>query len=60
MNFDFKNGCKMYLRIITKIHAADPEIEFFTKSISKSFGHAKAILAAWKLNNQLIQNKKIK
>ena len=35
MIFDFKMGVKMNLRIITKNHAADPEIGFLTKSISK-------------------------
>ena len=34
MNFDFKNGCKMNLRIILENHEADPEI---------------AIPPAWKL-----------
>ena len=40
---------KMKLRIITKNHAADPEIEFVTKSISKPFCRATAIPTAWEL-----------
>ena len=53
MNFDFKNGCKNEflnsLRIITKNHAADPEIRFLTKSISKLNGRATAMPTAWEL-----------
>ena len=37
---------KMNLRIITKNHAADPEIGFLTESISKPNGCATAILTA--------------
>ena len=33
-------GVKMNLRIITKIDAADPEIGFLPKSISKPYGGA--------------------
>ena len=33
----------MNLRIITKNHAADPEIGFFTKSISKPGDHAESM-----------------
>ena len=40
---------KMKLRIITKNHAADPEIEFVRKSISKPYGRATAIPTAWEL-----------
>ena len=43
-------GVKMYLRIITKNHAADPEIGFLTKSISKPVGRATAIPSAWELS----------
>ena len=39
----------MSLRIITKKHAADPEIEFLTKSISKLDGCATAMPTAWEL-----------
>ena len=38
LNFDFKNGCKMNLRIKTKNHAADRKIGFLTKWISKPNG----------------------
>ena len=40
-------GVKMNFRIITKNHAADPEIRFLTKSISKPFGRATAMPPAW-------------
>ena len=42
-------GVKMNLRIITKNHGADPEIEFLTKSISKPYGLATAMPPAWEL-----------
>ena len=51
MNFDFKNGCKMNLMIITKNHAADPEIGFVAKSISKPNGCATAMPTAWELRS---------
>ena len=41
---------KINLRIITKNHAADPDIEFLTKSISKPYGRATAMPTAWELN----------
>ena len=40
---------KMNLTIITKNHAADPEIGFLAKSISKSNGFATAMPIAWEL-----------
>ena len=40
---------KMNLRIITKNHAADPEIEFLTKLISKPNGSATAMPTALEL-----------
>ena len=40
---------KMNLKIITKNHAADPEIRFLAKSISKSNGSATAMPTAWEL-----------
>ena len=40
----------MNLRIITKNHAADPEIGFITKSISKPYGRALAIPTAWEIS----------
>ena len=40
---------KMNLRIITKNYAADPEIGFLAKSISKSNGCATAMPTAWGL-----------
>ena len=42
-------GLKMNLSIITKNHAADPEIGFLTKSISKPNGRATAMPTAWEL-----------
>ena len=40
---------KINIRIITKNHAADPEIEFLTKSISKLYGYGTAMPPAWEL-----------
>ena len=51
MNFDLKIGVKMNFRIITKNIAADQEIRFPTKSISKPYGRATAMPIAWKLTN---------
>ena len=42
-------GVKMNLRIVTENHAADPEIGFLTKSISKPYGRATAMPPAWEL-----------
>ena len=39
----------MNLSIIAQNHAADPEIGFLTKSISKSYGRATAMSPAWEL-----------
>ena len=39
----------MNLTIITKNHAADPEIGFLAKSISMSNGCATAMATAWEL-----------
>ena len=47
-------GVKMNLRIIMKNHAAVPEIEFLTKSISKPYGHATAMPPAWELTYLVI------
>ena len=44
----------MNLRIITKKHAADPEIGFLTKSISKAYGRTTSIPPAWKLSPQMV------
>ena len=52
-----KMAVKMNLRKITKNHAADPEIVFLAKSISKSNGCQIAMPTAWKLK---IQNLKIR
>ena len=49
MKFDLKRAVKMNLRIITKNHAADPEIGFLTKLISKPYGRATAMPLAWGL-----------
>ena len=43
----------MNLRIITKNHAGDSEIEFLTKSISKSYGRAMAMPIAWELTDNI-------
>ena len=40
---------KMNLMIRTKNRAADPEIGFLTKSISKPYGRAKTMPPAWEL-----------
>ena len=40
----------MNLRIITKNLAADPEIGFLTKSISKPYGRATVMPTAWELS----------
>ena len=48
-----KMAVKMKLRIITKNHAADSEIEFFEKSISKPNGCATAMPTALELNYNL-------
>ena len=44
-----ETGVKMNLRIITKNHAADPEIEFLTESILKPYDLAAAMPTAWEL-----------
>ena len=44
-----KMGLMINLRIITKNHAADPEIGFLTKSVSKLNGCATAMPTAWEL-----------
>ena len=46
-------GEKMNLRIITKNRAADPEIGFLTKLISKPYGHATAMPPSWELCNDV-------
>ena len=46
-------GVKMNLRIITKNHAADPEIGFLTKSNPKPYGRATAMPPAWTLTRRL-------
>ena len=40
----------MNLRMIIKKHAADLEIGFLKKSISKPYGHATAMPTAWNLS----------
>ena len=47
-----KIGVKTNSRIITKNDAADPEIGFLTKSISKPNGRATAMPTAWELRVQ--------
>ena len=46
-------GVKMNLSIITKNYAADPEIEFLTKSISKPYGNATTMPTAWELSTTI-------
>ena len=58
MNIDFKNGCKNEFKdnkllLITKRFAADPEIGFLTKSISKANGYAIAMPPALELKDLL-------
>ena len=43
VNFDMKNGCKNELCDNKTNHAAEPEIGFLTKSISKPYGRATAM-----------------
>ena len=40
---------KIFLRMITKNHAADLEIGFLLKSILKPYGRAAVIPTAWEL-----------
>ena len=47
----FKNGCENDLTIITKNHAADPELGFLAKSISKTNGYATVMPTAWELKS---------
>ena len=47
-------GVKMNLGMIMKNYAADPEIGFITKSISKPYGRSTAMPPAWKLTSILI------
>ena len=42
-------GVKINLRVITKNNTSDPDIGFFTKSISKPDGRATAMPTALKL-----------
>ena len=56
MNFISKMGVKMNLRIITKNHAADPEIGIFTKSISKPYCRATAMPPALDLKINFVRN----
>ena len=51
-------GLKMNSRIITKNHAADPEIGFLTKSISKLNGCARTMPTAWELRFRKIVRSK--
>ena len=43
---------KINLRIITKIHEADPVIGFLTKSSSKPYGRVTTMLTAWELTRK--------
>ena len=48
-------GVKMNLRIIMKNHAADPEIGFLAKSISKPNGCATAMSTAWEIRIEILE-----
>ena len=50
-------GLKMNFKIITKNHAADPEIEFFTNSILKPYGRATAMQVASELTPKIMKVK---
>ena len=52
INFDLKMEVKINLRIKTKNQAADPEIGFLKKSISKPCGRATAMPTAWELTEK--------
>ena len=47
INFDLKNGCKNDFEDNNENHAADSEIRFLTKWISKLYGRATAMPPAW-------------
>ena len=49
IDFDFKMGVEMNLRIITKKHAADLERGFLKKSILKPNDRAETMPTAWEL-----------
>ena len=49
MSFDFENGRENEFKDNNENHAADPEIGFLTKSISKLNGRATAMPTAWEL-----------
>ena len=44
----------MNLRVITKNHAADPEIRFLTKSILRPYSRAAAMPTTRELKNKVI------
>ena len=56
MSFDLKMSVKMNLRMITKNQAADPEIGFLIKWISKPFGRATAMPPAWELRKLFLSS----
>ena len=49
-------AAKVNFRIISKNHAADPEIGFLAKSISKPNGCAMAMPTAWELKLTFLEN----
>ena len=51
--FISKIGVKINLRITIKNPAADTEIEFLTKSISKPYGNATTMPTAWELSTTI-------
>ena len=48
---------KMNLRIIAKNNAADPEIGFLAKSISKSNSYATAMPTVWELSKRSLNGR---
>ena len=58
--FILKMVVKMNLRILTKNHAADPEIGFLTKSILKPYGRVAAMPTAWDSKNVFIRKRRHK
>ena len=58
VNFDFKNGCKMNLRIITENHAADSKMRSPLKIDFTADWTDESIPTAWELkfNNKIKDN----
>ena len=56
-DFLFQNGCKNEFKDNNENHAADPEIGFLAKSISKSNGCSTAMPTWWESSNQGFTNR---